>query len=208
METTINQSAVEKALSHPISEERKALLLTAAEAIYNHYKEKGILQMVFVCTHNSRRSQLSEVLALLAAQQYNLSVSTFSAGTEATAVHENTMLALKEVGVSYSTIQQENQVAYSLTGKEMAEKTLFSKTLTHESLPTSDFFAFMTCDQAAENCPFVPGAVKRIPLTYKDPKVSDNTPEALATYGKTATQILSEMMFIFAQIHAYEPAEA
>ncbi len=204
METTINPSILEKVLSFPISEERKELLLGAADTVYQHYKEKGKIQLVFVCTHNSRRSQLSEVLAILAAKQYNLSITTFSAGTEATSVHENTMLALKEVGVSYSTVQHENQTAYLLTSQAMGEKTLFSKTLQHESLPTQDFFAFMTCDQAAENCPFVPGAVKRIPLTYQDPKVSDSTPQALETYGKTATQILSEMMFIFAQINAYE----
>lgn len=49
---------------------------------------------------------------------------------------------------------------------------------------------------ADENCPFIPGAYRRIPLTYIDPKVSDNTPEESSTYNERCKQIATEMFFM------------
>ena len=66
--------------------------------------------------------------------------------------------------------------------------------------PKSDFAAIMTCSQADEGCPFVPGAEKRIPITYEDPKAFDGTPEQAQKYRERSEQIATEMFYVFSQI--------
>ena len=66
--------------------------------------------------------------------------------------------------------------------------------------PKSEFAAIMTCSQADEGCPFVPGAEKRIPITYEDPKAFDNTPQQAEKYRERSKQIASEMFYVFSQI--------
>ena len=58
----------------------------------------------------------------------------------------------------------------------------------------------MTCDHASENCPIVPGAEKRISITYLDPKISDGTPEQKAVYEERSLQIATEMKYVFSQV--------
>jgi len=66
--------------------------------------------------------------------------------------------------------------------------------------PKSEFCAIMTCSQADEGCPFVPGAEKRIPITYDDPKEFDNTPQQSEKYKERSIQIASEMFYVFSKI--------
>jgi arsenate reductase len=54
----------------------------------------------------------------------------------------------------------------------------------------------MTCGHAEENCPFLPGAELRVPITYEDPKVSDGTPKAEEVYDERCAQIAREMLFL------------
>ena len=58
----------------------------------------------------------------------------------------------------------------------------FSKIYSHESNPSENFAAIMTCSEADVTCPYIPGASLRIPLTCEDPKVSDDTPEETSRY--------------------------
>ena len=58
----------------------------------------------------------------------------------------------------------------------------------------------MTCSQADDGCPFVPGAEKRIPITYDDPKAFDNTPQQAEKYSERSKQIATEMCYIFSKI--------
>ena len=202
MEAVVPFSLLEKALSRQIDADRQEHLLTIAQALKAAYLEKGELQLVFVCTHNSRRSQIAEVLAQLAAGQFNIDIDTFSAGTEATQAHDNTMTALKKFGVDFKAKQEEGQTVYFAKVCN-SEKKIFSKTLEDSSLPQKNFFALMTCDHAAENCPVVPGALKRFSMTYTDPKSADGTPEAEQSYLNTAITIFSELLFLFAQLQSY-----
>src|SRR5690606_15056158 len=77
---------------------------------------------------------------------------------------------------------------------------LFSKTLSHESLPKNHFAAAMTCSETDNNCPFVPGSDIRIPLTYVDPKHADNSPDKALVYDKTCRQIATELFYVFNQL--------
>jgi len=58
----------------------------------------------------------------------------------------------------------------------------------------------MTCDSASEACPFVPGAEKRIPITFEDPKSFDGTPQQEEKYNERSMQIATEMAYVFSLI--------
>jgi len=60
----------------------------------------------------------------------------------------------------------------------------------------------MTCSQADEGCPFVPGAAVRIPITFEDPKAFDNTPLQAAKYAQRSMQIATEMFYVFSKIQS------
>ena len=60
----------------------------------------------------------------------------------------------------------------------------------------------MTCDSANEACPFVPGAEIRIPITFKDPKAFDNTPQQAEKYKERSLQIATELFYVFSQINS------
>ena len=68
--------------------------------------------------------------------------------------------------------------------------------------PKSEFAAIMTCDSANEACPFVPGAEKRISITFDDPKVFDNTLQQKEKYKERSLQIAAEMFYVFSQINS------
>lgn len=180
-----------------ISSERKRDL----EKISDYLKRTDHPKIIFVCTHNSRRSQLSQVWATVAAQYSQLvSAHFYSAGTESTAFHPNAINALKRVGFQIETEETgENPVCSIDFGGENPIKC-FSKTIDHRSLPQSDFAAVMTCGDAEENCPFLPGANLRIPITYEDPKVSDGTPEMENAYDERCKQIARETLFLLSTV--------
>jgi arsenate reductase len=76
----------------------------------------------------------------------------------------------------------------------------FSKTIDHSSLPAKNFVAIMTCSEAEQNCPFVPGAELRVSTTYEDPKIFDGTEEQDEKYIERSLQIARENLYIFSNI--------
>ena len=153
-------------------------------------------QLIFVCTHNSRRSHFAQVWAGISASYYGL-VSThyYSAGTESTAFNPNAIEALVRAGLRVERSEHTENPDYFLDfGGENSIKC-FSKTINHESLPKSNFAAIMTCDHAEENCPFLPGADLRISLTYEDPKISDGTSRVEEIYDERCAQIAREVFY-------------
>lgn len=175
-----------------ISAERKLLL----EKVSDYIKQHKNPEVVFVCTHNSRRSQFGQVWATVAARYYGL-VSThfYSAGTEDTAFHPNSVNALKRAGLRIKMTKNGRNPVYLIDFGEDSSFECFSKTIDHTSIPKSNFAAVMTCDHAEENCPYLPGAELRIPITYDDPKVSDGTPEMQKVYDERCKQIAREVLY-------------
>ena len=76
----------------------------------------------------------------------------------------------------------------------------FSKTYDHPFNPTIGFAALMTCSDADENCPFIPGTEKRIALNYEDPKAFDNSPLQKSKYEERSRQIATELFYVFSKI--------
>ena len=160
------------------------------------------IDLIFICTHNSRRSQFGQIWAQIAAYYYEIpNISTFSGGTEATAFNERAISAIERTGLIVDKSGNDDNPNYEIRDDEiMPPIQCFSKVYTDTHNPQTDFAAIMTCSDADENCPVVFGSEKRIKLMYDDPKVFDGTPEESIKYDKRCEQIAREMFFAFSKI--------
>ena len=187
---------------HTIAEERKAVLQPLTDFIQSKVSEGQEIRINFICTHNSRRSHLSQIWAQTMACYFQIkSVFCYSGGTEATALFPMVAETLGNSGFQIKTISGNDNPIYSIKFSENAHPVIgFSKKLDDDFNPKSGFAAVMTCDSANEACPFVPGAEKRIPVTFEDPKAFDNTPQQAAKYQERSLQIATELFYVFSQI--------
>jgi arsenate reductase (thioredoxin) len=183
-----------------ISDERKILLEKISNYIKLKSEQKLSIQLVYICTHNSRRSHFDQVWAAVAAAYYKIpNVHTFSGGTEATAFHINAINALKKIGFEMNDNGATENPVYEVKFGENLSTTCFSKVYNHPSNPSSGFAAIMTCSDAEKNCPFIPGVELRIGTTYDDPKSFDNTPLQDEKYAERSRQIALETLFAFSK---------
>jgi len=127
-------------------------------------------RVLFICTHNSARSQMAEGLLR---HMGNDRFEVFSAGTEATFVRPLAIQAMAELGVDISHQQ--------------------SKTLDrYLGEPFDDVIT--VCDTAAEACPVFPGAVRRRHWSFEDPsKATGSESEQLQVYRKVRDEIRSQI---------------
>ncbi|NRD23732.1 protein-tyrosine-phosphatase [Winogradskyella litoriviva] len=187
-----------------ISDERKIVLQPLIEFIQNKVSNKQDVRINFICTHNSRRSHLSQVWAQTMANYFNIKkVFCYSGGTEATALFPMAAQTLENSGFKIKTLSEGKNPVYSIKYTQNEHPIIgFSKKLDDDFNPKSEFAAIMTCDSANEACPFVPGADKRIPITFEDPKAFDNTPLQEEKYMERSLQIATELFYIFSQINS------
>jgi|SRR5690554_2449264 len=157
-------------------------------------------QLVFICTHNSRRSQMAQVWAKLIAENYGIEVNVFSGGTEVTEFHPNAVGVFKKLGMKIEVEKSSNPHYFLSYGKNKEAIELFSKLYNDEFNPTSCFAAIMTCSSADSNCPYIPSAEKRIVLTYEDPKKFDRSEKVQEAYEATAIEIAKEMKYVFEKL--------
>lgn len=185
-----------------IPEERKEILSKISEYISDKKEENKAVNLVYVCTHNSRRSHLGQIWAKVAADYYKLeNINTFSGGTEATAFNENAINALKRLGFNIEQkTDHPNPVYHVFYGDDNEPSICFSKVYDHDQNPSSEFAAIMTCSDAEENCPFIPGVELRIATTYNDPKEFDNTALRDEKYSERCEQIALECFFVFSLV--------
>jgi len=185
-----------------ITEERKKNLHPLVDYIQSKVEMDKNINLNFICTHNSRRSHLSQIWAQTAAHFYGLkNVYCYSGGTEATALYPMVATTLENDGFQITKISENNNPVYCIKYAENTHPIIgFSKVFDHKFNPKSEFAALMTCSQADENCPFIPGAEKRIPVRYNDPKEFDNTPQQVKKYKERSNQIATEMLYVFSQI--------
>jgi arsenate reductase len=187
-----------------ISEDRKIVLQPLVDFIQSKVSNQQDIRINFICTHNSRRSHLSQVWAQTMANYFNVkNVFCYSGGTEATALFPMAAETLKNSGFQIKTISKNENPVYSIKYSENAHPIIgFSKKLDDDFNPKSEFAAIMTCNSANEACPFVPGAEKRIPITFEDPKAFDNTPQQAEKYNERSLQIATELCYVFSKINA------
>jgi arsenate reductase len=138
------------------------------------------------------------------ANYFNIkNVFCYSGGTEATALFPMVVETLQKSGFQISKISQNENPVYSIKYTDNEHPIIgFSKKLDDDFNPKSEFAAIMTCDSANEACPFVPGAEKRIPIMFEDPKAFDNTPLQAEKYNERSLQIATELFYVFSQINS------
>ena len=184
-----------------IPSDRKTILQPLIDFIQNKVNQGESVSLNFICTHNSRRSHLGQVWAAVAAAYYNISnVQTFSGGTEATAFNPNAIKALTAAGFTVKKTTETTNPVYEVYFAEDEFTTCFSKVYNHEINPAQNFAAIMTCSDAEDNCPFIPGCDLRIGTTYNDPKAFDNTILQDEKYTERSNQIAMECLYVFSKV--------
>ncbi|MBA2610750.1 MAG: protein-tyrosine-phosphatase [Bacteroidetes bacterium] len=185
-----------------IPHRRKELLEKIAQYISYKQKENKPINLVYICTHNSRRSHFGQVWAKVASDYFKIkNVNTFSGGTEATAFNINAINSLKRVGFEIKPINVEKNSTYHILFDDNEKPIVcYSKVYDDPKNPQKEFTAIMTCSDAEENCPFIPAVELRIGTTYDDPKAFDNTPLQDAKYDERCKQIALETFYVFSKV--------
>lgn len=185
-----------------ITAERKIILQPLVDYIQTKAAKQQEIRLNLICTHNSRRSHLSQVWAQTAAAYYDIkNVFCYSGGTEATVMFPMVSKTLAKQGFEIKTIAEGSNPVYSIKYAANEHPVIgFSKTYDDSFNPQDEFAAIMTCSQADSGCPFIAGAEKRIPITFEDPKAFDSTPQQAEKYEERSLQIAAEMFYVFSQI--------
>lgn len=183
-----------------IPQERRARLQALIDYIQQCQAQEKPLRLHFICTHNSRRSLLAQVWAHTLAQHFQVPLQAFSGGVEVTAFNPQAVAALRRAGFHIPEPPPGENPPYAVHfAPEAAPMSAYSKLFDAPENPRAPFAAVMTCAEAAQNCPFIPGTERRIALSYEDPKRADGTPQQEATYDARCRQIATELSFVFRQ---------
>ena len=130
--------------------------------------------IVFVCTHNSRRSIYCEVWGKIIANKYSKNINFYSAGTKKTSVYGEVIKSFSRLGIK-------------------------SKTL--EEIQLDKFICIFTCSKAERSCPIDTRSIVNIPLLFDDPKKFDGLKNERIEYQKTCSQIAEKINFILKRIN-------
>jgi arsenate reductase len=193
---------IQKLDSESIPPKRKEILNPFVEYLQEKINSGSNISLNFICTHNSRRSHFSQIWAQALAAHFQFNqVTCYSGGTAATAVYPMVIKVLEEAGFETVQLSNENNPVFAIKYKADCHPVIaFSKTYDHTFNPTTGFSALMTCSEADENCPFIPGTEKRIALNYEDPKAHDNSPLQKSKYEERSCQIATELFYVFSKI--------
>ena len=164
------------------------------------------IRLTFICTHNSRRSQMAQVWASAIGASLGLDVRACSGGTEVSAFNPRAVAALQRAGFQIETTTDDpNPVYHVRAGASRLPATCFSKRFDHPSNPAQDFAAVMVCSDADHACPQVSGAAARFAIEYQDPKAADGKSDEAAVYDERCAQIARELAYVFD--HVARPAK-
>ena len=150
------------------------LELTIAAAGRASRKERSVaadpIRVLFVCTHNSARSQIAEALL----QRYGGDdFEVYSAGTEVTRVNPYALRVLEEGGIDWSGAR--------------------SKSIT-EFLDQQFDYVITVCDLARQTCPVFPGSTNTLHWGLDDPSEVEGTDdEKLAAFRRTETEVAARL---------------
>jgi arsenate reductase (thioredoxin) len=185
-----------------ISPDRKLILQPLIDYVQTSIDKQKTVRLNLICTHNSRRSHLSQIWAQTATAYYNIkNIHCYSGGTEATAMFPMVAKTLQKQGFKVQTISETQNPIYSVKFAQNEPSIIcFSKKYDDDFNPKNEFAAIMTCSNADEDCPIILGANVRIPITFEDPKAFDNSPQQAEKYDERSVQIAAEMFYVFAQI--------
>jgi arsenate reductase len=183
-----------------ISSERIQLLDEMATYLRAKMKQREEIRLNFICTHNSRRSQFSQIWAQTAAAYHGIDANCYSGGIEVTAFNPRAVAAIQRDGFKVVKKEGENPVYFIFYSEDEQPIVAFSKLYDDAINAPKNFAAVMTCDHADENCPVIPGAEKRFPLRFEDPKAFDGDPQEEFMYSQRSHQIAAELFYLFEKV--------
>jgi arsenate reductase len=117
-----------------------------------------------------------------------------------TAFNPRAVSAIRRDGFKLVQKEGNNPVYFVFYSEEEEPIVAFSKVYDDAINAPKDFAAVMTCDHADENCPFIPGAEKRFPLRYEDPKAFDDSSQEEQMYTERSHQIGAELFYLFEKV--------
>src|SRR5512140_1600387 len=131
-----------------VSSERKVVLDEVAARIVARLEAGKPAQLTFICTHNSRRSHMSQIWAQTAAYYYGINgVQAFSGGTQTTACNCRTVAAMRRVGfdIADATTSGDNPIYVVRYAEDRPAIRAYSKLYNGDGNPSREFIALMTC---------------------------------------------------------------
>lgn len=181
--------------------ERRAVLDAVAGDMVARLRAGHTADLTFICTHNSRRSHLSEIWAATAAYHYGLRrVRAFSGGTEVTACNCRTVTAMRRAGFEIADVtgatDDDNPVYRVHYAADRPPVRAYSKPYNADANPRTGFIALMTCSSADRTCPVVAGAVARHAMHYADPRLCDDLPTETQAYDERCREIARELFYL------------
>jgi hypothetical protein len=184
--------------------------------IARKYRSGEALDVVVVCTGNSRRSILGATTGNIAAAYYGMPEIRFhSGGTAPTACNIRTVNALKNIGVEAEPTGKEAdrgepktanpvyRLRWGVPGESSAppmETLEFSKRYDDPSNPQKGFAALMVCSEADAACPSVRGADLRVSTPYLDPKIYDGGAYESEKYAERRDDLGRLMLAVMMQV--------
>ena len=184
-----------------LEKNRKAKLVKLAQVIKRNHEQQNIVKITFICTHNSRRSQFSQVWAYVSSLYFKLDfIKPFSGGTEIDTVNLNAINSLINSGLKIEKAYKDKTIYLLKSFKKDKGINLYSKAYNSKLNPSKHFIAIMTCSDADQMCPEIKGADKKISLPYSDPRVADNTGLEEEVYNQTCSIIAKEMFYLMKQV--------
>ncbi len=160
----------------------------------NFLTNKKKLNLVFICTHNSRRSQFSEIWGNILSTYHKKNINVLSAGMIKTEVYFQVIESLKRIGFKIT----HNKNSYLLQHLNI-NMNLYSKILS--DIKINNFISIMTCSEAEASCPIDLRSKSNLKLLYEDPKIYDNTKNEQKKYDSTCLKIAYELNYIFKNIN-------
>lgn len=205
--TTIQQTNIKDFFENAIQKtnldiQRETLIQNIANKIAETIHKTNQINVNFICTHNSRRSQFSQAWAYYALEYFNINNgNSFSSGTAETAFHANTIKALEASGFKFSLEEFNHQnPKYIVNFKESKKNILGFSKLVENPINQTPFIAITTCGHADENCPVILEASDRFHLPYVDPKATDGQDNEKETYLNTSELIAGEIGVLFKKV--------
>ena len=146
--------------------ERKEILNQLINYIRLKKSNNGPIRLNFICTHNSRRSHLSQIWAQTMAYHYSIdNVYCYSGGTEATAMFPKVAETLTNQGFVILNLSDFPNPVYGVKYDQNEHPIIcFSKEYNHAFNPQAGYAAIVTCNSADEACPVGLGAEARFPI--------------------------------------------
>ncbi|CAM4279013.1 protein-tyrosine-phosphatase [Cytophagaceae bacterium 50C-KIRBA] len=198
------EAKIQTIRERPISAERKEQIAVLVAYMKDCLQQGKPLRLNFICTHNSRRSQFSQIWAQTAADFFGIPLQAYSGGVEETACNERAVASMQRFGFQVIKRGHANPVYVIFHTEDAQPMIAFSKIYDNPINPHQQFAAVMTCAHADENCPYISGASVRIPLRYEDPKMYDDSLEEAFQYDERSAQIASELFYAFEILSSYD----